>query len=331
MPLSLAEWAVGQTNKITKGVTLGIVRESVVMDIMPFSTSKQLTVTGMRYDSVITPEFVPINGTIPEKTTRGKNLSYGVYELALHMDIPEVLEMAEDQVEKPAQRQIKQAILGGAYKVNDQFINGDQGVDPNGFEGLEKLVGQLDAAQTVGASEIDISGAPTSAVIQSLVDRIDQGIYQIDGHKPSFGLLSGVAGLRIRSMFRREKLVGDHYDWVRQGFPFGNIRASLKTKSTDPVFVYNNIPFYDIGPKDDMTTQIIGNAYAEGGSAAATRIYLVKAGDDQMEMLQFSPPDVRRIGVLEDKNTERHRYTHRLGTAMWGHRSVVKIQGVKVA
>lgn len=239
--------------------------------------------------------------------------------------------MAEDQVEKPAQRQIKQAMLGAAYKVNDQFINGDQGVDPNGFEGIEKLIGTLAAAQTIGASEIDISGAPTSAVIQSFVDRLDEAIHQVDGHKPSFGLCNSTFGLRARSMLRREKLVGDNYDWVRQGFPFGTIRQSLKTKTTDPLFVYADIPFYDIGVKDDQTTQIITNAYAEGGSAAATRVYLVKAGDDQMEMLQFEAPKVERIGLLEDKDVERHRFSHILGTALWSHRGLVKVQGVKVA
>ncbi len=330
MPLSLVEWAMGQKEPLKKGVMLGITQESVVGDILDFRSTNSLRETGLRYDTVITPDFIPIDGTIPERSAKGKQLAWGVYEMAVHIDIPVILERAE-AVERPSTRQQMLAVKGAAYKLNDQFVNGDQATDPNGFDGIEKIIGNLASAQTVGATEIDISGAPTSAVMHSFMDRVDDAIQAIEGHKPTFGLCNDTFGSRFRSVLRREGLLGDNHDWVRNGFPFGTMRQTQRTATTEPLFVYQGIPFYDIGLKADQSTRVITNAYAEGGSSAATRAYLVKLGEDDVEGLQFSPPDMVNIGLLENKNNERWRYTHRVGLAVWGPRSLVKIAGVKVA
>lgn len=330
MPFTLADHAAAQTEKLKKGVYLGIIQEGVIPDILSFSSTSGLSKTGVRYDGVNEPDFIPINGTIAEKSQRGKNLSFGVYELALHLDIPEPLERDDGVIEKPSTRQAMLALRGAAYKVNDQFVNGDQAVDPNGFEGIVKILGNLAAAQTVGATEIDISGAPTDAVIQSFIDRIDEAIDAIDGHKPTFALCNRQFGLRARSMFRRADLLGNDEDWIRDGFPFGDQRKTLQTKSTDPMFIYQKIPFYDLGVRADQTTQIITNAYAEGGSATATRLFFVKAGEDNVEGLQRTPPSITDVGMLHDKNVRRRRFLWDLGLGVWGSRSLSLAAGIKV-
>lgn len=330
MVFTLAQHAQAQREPLKKGVYLGIVRESVMADILPFRSVSSLSETGVRYDEVIEPDYIPISGDIAEKTVSAKQLSWGVYEMAVHIDIPIPLEKEGGLVEKPSTRQTKMAILGSAYKFNDTFVNGDQASDPNAFDGIEKLVGNLDSDQTIGSSEIDITGAVASADAHALIDRVDEGIDAIEGHKPTFALCSRKFGLRFRSVLRQEGLLGDHYDWVRNGFPFGDIRQKLSTKSTDPMFLYAGIPFYDAGPKSDQVSSVIADDNAEGGSTGATRVYMVKLGPDDIEGLQYSPPNMRRIGVLEDKEVERHRFIWDHGLAMWGHRSLVKVQGIKV-
>lgn len=332
MPFSLAEHAAAQTEPLKKGFYTGIVQESLIADIMNFKNTSSLHVAGMRVDSVIEPDFIPINGTIAEKSVRGKNLSYGVYGMSVHLDIPVALQSDSGVIVSPQMTQTKAAMKGAAYKLNDYFVNGDQGSDPNGFDGIEKIIGNLAAAQTVGSTELDISGAPTDAVIQSVIDRLEEGINAVQGHQPDFGLVNDTTALRLRSCFRRAQLEGVDKDWIHDGDPFGNIRQKLNTASTKPMFYFQKIPFYNLGVKADQTTKVMLNTYTEGGSTAhGSRIYLVKKGEDDTEMLQFSPPGIKPIGLLQDKEVTRHRFTWTVGLAVWGSMSLVKIQGLRTA
>lgn len=332
MPFTLAEHAAAQTEPLKKGFYTGIVQESLIADLMPFQNTSSLHIAGMRVDSVIEPDFIPINGTIAEKTVRGKNLSYGVYQMAVHSDIPVPLESDSGVIAKPSMIQTKAAIKGSAYKLNNQFVNGDQGSDPNGFDGIEKVVGNLAAAQTVGSTLLDISGAPTDAVIQSVIDRLEEGFHQIQGHKPDFGLLNSTTALRLRSCFRRASLEGVDKDWIKDGDPFGNIRQKLNTAATKPMFYFQGVPFYDLGVKADQATNVMLNTYTEGGATSnGSRIYLIKKGEDDCTMLQFAPPTMKSIGLLENKEVMRSRFTWSVGFAVWGSRSLVKIQGLRVA
>ena len=332
MPFTLAEHVMAQTEPLKKGVFLGILRESVVSDMMNFRSTSRLHEAGVRYDEVIEPDFIPINGTIAEKSAHGKNLSYGIYSMAVHLDIPVPLQNDQGVLERPQARQSKLAVLGAAYKLNDYFVNGDQGSDPNGFEGINKIIGNLASSQSVGATELDIRTSPSDDTIQSVIDRIDEGFHAIQGHKPDFALINATTGLRLRSIFRRADLLGNDFDWVREGMPFGNIRQKLSSAATKPMFVYQGVPFYDIGTKADQSTGIMLNTYTEGGSTATgSRIFLVKKGEDDTEMLQYSAPNVKSIGLLEDKEVERSRFTWALGLAVWGPKSLVKVQGLRVA
>jgi len=333
MPWTLAEHAQAQRDPLSKGVYLGIVKESVLADLLSFESTGTLQKTGVRFDTVISPEFIPLSGTIPERTARGKQISWGVYQMAVHIDIPTPLEREDGLLEKPSARQAKLATEGSAYVFQQQIVNGDQGSDPNGFDGFNKIVGNLASAQTVGASELDIRAAasPTSATMQSVIDRLDEGMDAVDGHKPTFALCNRQFGLRVRSIFRREGLLGDNWNWVRNGFPFGDLRQKLSTKATDPMFIYSDVPFYDAGVQADQTTQVIANNYSEGGSSNGTRVFFVKMGEDNVQGLQYAPPNMKNIGVLEDKEVERHRFTWMTGIAVWGHRSISKVQGIRVA
>jgi len=332
MPFTLAEHVIAQIEPLKKGVFLGILRESIVSDMMSFRSTSRLHEAGIRYDQVIEPDFIPINGTIAEKTARGKNLSYGLYKMAVHLDMDVALQNDEGVLERPSARQAKLAVIGSAYKLNDYFVNGDQGADPNGFEGINKIIGNLASSQSVGATELDIRTNPSDDTIQSVIDRLDEGFHAIQGHKPDFGLINAQTGLRLRSIFRRADLLGVDKDWVNDGMPFGNIRQKLQSAATKPMFIYQNTPFYDIGVKASQTTQIMLNTYTEGGSTSAgSRIFLVKKGEDDTEMLQYAAPLMKPIGLLEGRDVERSRFTWSLGLAVWGSKSLVKVQGLRVA
>lgn len=330
---TLAQYAQDEKSPLKKGVFLGLAREGIIADIMSWrSTDGALSEEGVRYDEVISPDWIPLDGTISSKTANGHPLSYGVYEMAVHIDIPEALETANARkVERASVQQNKLAIAGAAYVLNDTFVNGSQATDPNQFEGVNRLVATMAAAQTVGSAEVDLTGTYSDAVAESLFARLDSAIYQIQGHKPTAMFANDTFLLKLESYSRQYKMRGNDFNWMDRAVSVGDVREKLQTKATQPAFMYKGIPIYDIGLKADQSTRIIGNTYAEGGSAAATRIFLVKLGEDDVEGLQFSPLDIRDIGILEAKNVIRKRLTWRVGLAAWGPQSIVKVAGIKVA
>lgn len=336
MPLTLAEHVVAQTEPLKKGVFLGLSQECLIGDLLSWRSTGSLSVAGVRYDGVIRPEWNALNDPFVEKTVKGKNLSYGVYRMGVHIDIENPLERDDGVKERPSTRQTMLAIKGAAYELNNVFINGDQAGNPNQFEGIEKLLTNLGASQTVGSSEIDIRPAqnPTAAVMQSFVDRIDEAIDAVNGRRPDFALCSRRFGLTARSIFRRLQLTGDNYDWVK-GMPMGDIRQTLRTASTKPMFVYGGVPFYDIGNAVDETgaeTPIIRNDYVEASSSAATRVYFVKQSEHDLEGLQFAPLSMKKIAdTLEDKDVQRHRLTWMVGLGAWSKDCLSVAKGIRVA
>lgn len=335
--MTLAQYAQLEKQPLKKRVMLGLAMEGLIADIMSWrSTDGALSETGVRFDEVPTPDWVPLDGTISSKSANGKPIAWSVYELSMHIDIPKALDIANtNQLVRALDQQVTLATKGFAYVLNDTFINGDQASDANQFEGINKIVADLGSAQTVNSTEIDLTASYTDAIAESLFVALDQAIYATEGHMPSFAVANDTFLLKMESIGRQYKLRGDHFNWEDATFDIGDPRTTQRTKASKPAFKYRGIPFFDIGLKADQSTRIIGNTYTEGGSTAhGTRIFFVKLGEQDVEGIELSPLEVvdsasMSDGTIEDKNVRRKRMTHRPGLAVWGPRSIVKLQGVR--
>lgn len=330
MVYTLTQYASMEKEPLAKGMMLGIAQEGVIADIFPWRSIGSLSETGTRFDDVPDIAFVELNGTIAETTVDGHQINHAVYQLLSHIDIPRPLEEATSTVlQRPSQTQLMLAKKGAAYKINDQFINGDQGTDPNGFNGLKKIVGALASAQTVGATQLDISGASNH---EAAVDRIHATMDAIDGHMPTAGFANSQFLLRFESMARQMDLVGVDYNWKNAALEVNDPRSTQTTASQKPAFMYRHVPFYNLGVKADQSTQVILNTYSDAalGSADNTRVFFTKVGEDNLEGIQFKPLSVDDIGLLEAKDNYRWRLRWILGLAPWGPRCAAMAQGLKV-
>lgn len=333
--VTLAQAAQLEKQPLKKGIISGLIQESVIADIMTWRTINGLSETGVRYDEVITPDWIALGGAIASKTANGKPLNFSIYEMALHIDVPTMLEQQSgDMLERQRVRQTMLAIRGAAYTMNAVFINGDQAVDANQPEGINKMVANMGSSQTIGSTEIDISSTGTSTSNMLAVERLMDATDFIEGHGGGgrvAGFVNGAFSRQFRKIILREQLLGNDHNWISDTFSVNDPRVSQRTKSTRPSFIFNNIPFYNIGVNADQTTEILGNTYTEGGStAAATRVFIVRFGDEDVEGIQGGPVDVKNIGELQATNMTRKRMTWRPGLAVWGPRSIVKVQGIKV-
>jgi hypothetical protein len=327
---TLSQYAKLEKEPLAKGLMLGIAQEGVVADLMKFRSINALSETGVRYDELPNPGFVPIDGTISEATVDGKQITHVVYQMLHHIDIPKVLEdFSGPTIQRASVSQLNLAKKGAALKINDQFINGDVGSDPNGFNGLNRIVGALSSNQTIGASQLDIS-ATSNAI--AAIDRLELAMFRTDGHKPTAGFGNEQFLLRFESHLRQQSLLGNDYNWKQARLDVDNPRE-LGSRAADlPAFMWRDTPFFDLGLKTDQSTQVILNTYTDGGlgSSDNTRVFFVKEQADNLEMIQAQPLDVRGPIELESKDNYRWRMKWILGTAAWGPRCVSKAIGLKV-
>lgn len=339
MAYTLAQYAKLEKNPLRKGVLIGLAKEGVIADLMSWRNISGLNEAGVRFDAVPTPAFIPLSGTIAEATVDGHQITHSVYRLAHHMDIPVPLEdsTADLIVPKPSAQQIKLALEGAAYVINDRFINGDQGSSPDGFNGINQLVSNMATTQTtdylVGSTktEIDLTLPYTSAAGQALITLVTKSMHAVAGHKPTAAFANSDFLLKFEEVIRRENQHGLAYDWVKAPLEVDDPRMSMSTASTKPMFKYRDVPFYDLGTLGDQTTKVILNTYTEGGSTGTgTRVFFVKQADDELEGIQNDPLRVRPIGLLEGSDTYRFRLTWTLGLALWKPRGIVKMEGVRV-
>lgn len=330
MTFTLNQYATVEKDPLVKGIMLGIAQEGVVADLLKFRSINAMSETGVRYDAVPQMNFVPLDGTIPERTVDGKQINHPVFQILHHIDIPKPLEnLTSNTLQRPSVTQLNLAKRGAAFLVNNQFVNGDPGSDPNGFAGLNKIVGQLASGQTIGASQLDISATSNG---QAAVDRILQGMHYVDGHMPSAAFGNQQFLLRFESVLRQLTLLGTDYNWKAAAITVDDPRPLGSAAAKRPAFEFRGCPWYDLGYQYDQTTQVILNTYTDGGlgSTDNTRLFFIKENSDNIEGIQAEPLSVEGPMALLDKDNVRFRLKWILGIANWGPRAVTKVIGLKV-
>lgn len=332
MVYTLVQRAQMTKEPLAKGIMYGLAMEGLIVDLFHWRDIGAMSETGTRFDEVITPGWVPLNGTITESTANGHQITHQVYQMLQHIDIPVPLESVTGNVlQKPSQIQIGLLKKGAAYEMNDKFVNGDQGSEPNSFNGLNKIVGNLASSQTVApAAQVDVTGTSNGV---AAIDLIHKGMHRVEGHMPTAGFANEDFLLRFESILRQAQLLGNDYNWKLAHLEVDDPRRTQRTASSRPAFEYRGVSFFDLGVKADQSTKIIGNTYTDGGlgSTDNTRLFFIKEGPDDLEGIQAMPLTVEEIGKLQDKDNYRWRFRWIPGLAVWGPRSVVKVIGLKVA
>lgn len=333
MPMSLAEKAIQESDPIRKGIMMGIRHSSAVADLLSFVSLDSNSIEGRRYDELPSVQYVPINGLIPEQTVKGKPLGYSQFKMLHHIDIDADIEVDGDNIQTPSTAQIRLATKAAGFVFNDRFINGDRASDPDGPEGINVFVESLAAAQTIApATDLDMraAGTPTDAEWRQTLDLIDEAIAAVEGATPSVAFANRQFGLRLKSGLRQINALGADYDWTKE---FMTVQQSSdeRTFVNSPMFTYNGVPFFDIGLQRDQSTQIIGNTFTAQGSADTTRVFFVKLASDDIEAYEKEGLSVEPIGMLADKDGFRWRLKWTHGFAMWGARSLSRLDGIRVA
>lgn len=161
MAITLQEMREGMSDKVKAGVIDMFLEESEILQMLPFddaiSPSGGSTLTygyvqektpGQTAFRALNTEYTPSQATVEKKSVELKVFG-GAFE------IDRVMKKAEGMYNSVA-FQTREKVKSACATFNDAMINGDEAVDENGFDGLDKfLVGQKTEYNTGGT--IDIS------------------------------------------------------------------------------------------------------------------------------------------------------------------------------
>jgi hypothetical protein len=186
--------------------------------------------------------------------------------------------------------QMQQKIKAAAALFNDAVINGDAGIDPNAFDGLDKAVtGSTTEIIPVAPILLD-SSANVTANWQAFLDVLDEFLMSLDG-TPSF--IGGNAQLiaRIRAVARR-----------------AGMYMVTKNDMGQQIEQYGNIPLVDFGTQPGSNVPVVGTNPATG----ETSIYVARLGLDGfhgVSMAGVAPvqswlPDFKTAGAVKTGEVE---------------------------
>ena len=148
MPMTLNEMKVGMSDKISQKVVDAFVRESEVLELLPFDNSvspsggSTLTYGYVQKKLPSTTSFRAINTeyTASQATVEKKSVDLKVFGGTFEID--RVIKQAEGMFNNMAM-QLEEKIKSAVGTFHNAMINGDSAVTENGFDGLDKfLVGQ---------------------------------------------------------------------------------------------------------------------------------------------------------------------------------------------
>jgi hypothetical protein len=184
------------------------------------------------------------------------------------------------------QFQLQQKIKATQALFNNNFINGDDSVTVEGFDGIDVAITGSTTELNAAGDTIDLSTSiQVDANYKEFLDKMDEFLALLDG-TPSFLGMNSKMKAKMISVARRAGY------YTREKNSFGV-----------PVDAYNNIPLIDMGTKENSTDDVVATATASG----ETSIFAVRLGLDGVHAaslagvapIQTWMPDFSTQGALK--------------------------------
>jgi HK97 family phage major capsid protein len=292
--LTLIEASKLSTDTLLAGVIETIAQESPVLQRLPFI---EIVGNGLAYNrenSPPTAAFYDVGDTWDEDTPTFTQSTASLKILGGDADIDNFLKSTRSNIQdlEAAVVQLKARAVQSLF--DETFINGDEGSDPNSFDGVDTLVsgGQTVSMGTDG-------GTLTLEKLDELVDRIRGG-------KPDLLLMSRRTrrGLNILARESGTFLEADRDE-------FGGMLQ-----------FYDGIP---IGIND-----YIADDRTVGANSDCSTIYAMQFGEGALSGLTAPGGlTIERVGSLETKDASRIRVKWYAGLALFNAVKLARLVGVR--
>ncbi len=319
--ITMAQLAQVERDPVTKFLQMNLLRDSKIMEYIPWETVKSLKVNAQYW------ETLPTGGAwraLNEGYSSAENGNLADSWEALYLfggDITfDKVVQQVDTIKDPVQLQIEGKTKSMSLQFNNYFINGDVASDPKGINGLKKRISLLPSRQTVywtaaGATALD----PTASAVyaRQFLNRLRRGIHNCNGGQVDIIACNEDFQLAITAALLYAQSTG-------------NYMGVNKDSWDREVVTYRGIPLVDMGYQNDLSTEIIPvTETALDGGSDSTSVYPIAFNTEEgvhgVQVNQMNFYDPLNGGEMESKPSKMRRLDWIMGLASFGTRCAVRM------
>ena len=295
MAMTKAEAAKLTNDLLLRGVVETIVKESSVLQLLPFMEVTGTSVTYNREATMPSAAFFDVGDTWTEATPTFTQVTANLKILGGDADVDNFIQATYADPNDIEAEVVSSRAKSIAHLFSDSFFNGDSGLNPKTFDGITKVLNGTSQEVTAGAN-----GA------QLTLDMMDQMIDLVMPGKPDAIFLSRRTRRKLSSLRRAS----------------GNLLEVDVDQFGQRALFYDGIPLY----VDDF----ISDVQVQGSSGGVcSSVYAVKFGQGVGVLgLEHGGVQIERVGELETKDATRWRLKWYAGLSVFSTLGVARIKGI---
>jgi hypothetical protein len=304
MALTLAEAAKLSNDAVLQGVIETTVKESRVLDFLPFVEIAGNALTYNRENAMASAAFFDVGDSWSESTPTFTHVQATLKILGGDADVDQYIATTRSNVQDIEAAVLELKAKAVAHEFEDEFVYGDTAADAKGFDGLHKL---CPAGQQVH------QGAGTTPAALS-IKKLDETIDAVKPGKPDFLLMTRRSRRGI-SAYARSLTSPVQYE----AGDFGR-----------RVMFYDGIPVFESDFMVD-TEAIASGAFSAKTGGASSSIFAVKVGEGRLAGLTNGGIQVENVGALETKDARRWRCKWYVSLALFSTLAIARLDGISSA
>lgn len=301
MALTLVEASKLANDVVRAGVIDEIVSESHTLSVLPFIPIVGNALTYNRLNEPPSAAFYDVGDTWAEDTPSFTQVTATLRILGGDADVDNFLATTRRNVQDLEAEVLALKAKAVRTLFEDTFVNGDEGSDPNSFDGLDVL---CDASQVVSM------GANGGTLT---LDKLDELIDQVRPGKAHALIMSRRTRRQLKALARS----------------YGLLLESESDQLGRMVTHYDGIPI--------EVNDYISDAQTVGTSNDCSTIYALQYGVDAVAGLAAegqgpevdSIVSVERVGSLESQDATRWRVKAYVSLALFDRNRLAKLVGVR--
>lgn len=294
MALTKVEAAKMTNDLLLRGVIDTVVKESSVLQLLPFLEVSGTAVTYNREATLPAASFYDVGDTWSEATPTYTQVTANLKILGGDADVDNFLQATYSDPNDLEAEMIGKRAKAVGQLFSDTFYNGDSGVNAKAFDGLTKALNTTAQEITAGAN-----GA------QLTVDLVDQAIDLVMPGRPDALLCSKRTRRKLSSLRRAS----------------GNLLETSVDAFGQHVTMYDGIPV--------LVDDFVSDTQTQGTSGAVcSSLYAVKFGMGGVMGLEHGGIQIEDVGELETKDATRWRVKWYAGLAVFSQLGVARVKGI---
>ena len=295
MAMTKAEAAKLTNDLLLRGVVETIVKESNVLQLLPFMEVTGTSVTYNREATMPSASFYDVGDAWTEATPTFTQVTANLKILGGDADVDNFLQATYADPNDIEAEVVSSRAKSIAHLFSDSFFNGDSGLNPKTFDGLTKVLTGTAQEVTAGAN-----GA------QLTLDMMDQMIDLIMPGKPDALFLSRRTRRKLSSLRRAS----------------GNLLEVDVDQFGQRALFYDGIPLY--------VNDFINDTQVQGSSGGVcSSVYAVKFGQGVGVLgLEHGGVQIEKVGELETKDATRWRLKWYAGLSVFSQLGVARVKGI---